>query len=493
MYEHNATTPRQSFTTIKVAKLIMQETGTYNPMYSRPYQTFVDPTSLDNITRRVEENRGSSINGALLAGITSSILKPSATPESDIYIPNGWNERRIRFILEIHITTNTGSSYVYYFQGYTTHLGVGVNGAVDPTMEFIINSFIRVNRVSQYTPSGIIVRDIINESAHVINGQIQYQQTNTDTYLMRPQDIFTGVQSSYLDNAYSYYKDSSQGGGLADTRISLNNESIRSSRVNNLPANYMAKIIDNYQTGTKLADFGQGQEDILSQCKGLCFEPSILENIFIKAISNIKGQYNATSFTFGELETIDPNSRNVTNYITLGNVRENALHVAGQTSYWNGSDRETLVATILSNAIPAVMMDLMISKIHFRSTNHDYGGIVNTVIIDAKSLTNADLSANFEVFKKRLEREIMYDITYGNQETYMLEIRADLFGESMISLSIGSNPMITYTTPSYCDSLTSPIMTSNKNNFINVVHDFETLFNNVVDINREMTVINSAI
>ena len=137
--------PQASRQTINIAKLILSETGTFNPMYSRPYQTYIDSAMMDNITRRVDEAGDSTITGNLLSGIAGTIVKPCATPQGQIPIPYGWSERRIRFLLEVHITTPTGSQMVYYFQGYTSHLGVGQNGSEDPTMEFIINSFIRVN------------------------------------------------------------------------------------------------------------------------------------------------------------------------------------------------------------------------------------------------------------------------------------------------------------------------------------------------------------
>lgn len=479
---------------IKVVKLLMQESGSYNAMQSRPYQTHVDQTTLDNITRRVEESRGATVTGTLLSGIAGNILTPSATPQGEIAIPYGWAERRIRFSMEVHVIANTGSVIIYYFQGYTSHLGVSQSGAVDPKMEFILNSFIRVTRTQQYGPNGMQVRDIVTESANIINGQIQYQQQNqgnSDIFMMRPQDVFTGIQSGYIEDAYSYYNGADA--GINDTRIKLNGESVRSNRTNNLPANYIANIVDNYQTGVKLAEFGQSDSDIISRCRELAYEAPIYENVFIRAIASVRGIPNVTSFTLGDLEKIDPDVSSVTNYITLGAVRQNQMHQAGQTAYWTGSDRETLVATILSNAVPSVMMELMISKILFRSTNHDMTGAMNTVIIGAKSLTNADLTTNFELFKKRLEREIIYDITFGNQESYSLEMDADLFGETTITISLASGPVVSYTTPSFCDSLTAPIITGNKENFFNVVHDFEQLMNNVNGVSKEMHAVNTTI
>jgi hypothetical protein len=63
----------------------------------------------------------------------------------------------------------------------------------------------------------------------------------------------------------------------------------------------------------------------------------------------------------------------------------------------------------------------------------------------------------FEVFKHKLESEIIYDFTYGNQIGYTLDIRSDMFGETSISLSLDGEPEVIYVVPTFCDSLISPI------------------------------------
>ena len=481
---------QQAQSRISVAKLLLMESGTYSPQYSRPYQTHIDGVTMESLVRRMDQSGGKPITGSLLAGVASSILKPTAAAGGEIPIHMGWTERRIRFFMEVHVTLGSGTEMIYYFQGYTSHLGVGNNGAVDPRMEFIMNSYVRVTRGYQHTPYGVQVRDVVTESAHIVNGNIVQQVQGGAVYGMRPQDIFTGIQSAYLSNAYNHYHATDV---LNDTRIRFNGESVRSNRANNLPSNFIAKVVDSYQTGVQLSEFGQSEQDIMSRCHDLTHEASAYENVFIRALSNVRGVQCSTTFHYEDLRRIDPNIDNVTNYITLGSTSAVQLHQAGQTAYWNGADNETLAATVLSNAIPAVMMELMISKIHFRSTNHDQTGTMNTVIINANSLTSADMSANYELFKRRIEREILLDITYGGQELYMLEMRADLFGDTTISISIGNGPMTTYTTPSFCDSLLTPVMTMSRDNFFSVVNDFEQMMNNINSSKPKSNLVNSLV
>lgn len=462
--------------TIRIGKMLLQESGTYNPMFARPYQTHLAPDVLDNVLRRVDQAGSSGITGATLAGVASSMVAPSATPTGEISIPMGWSDRRIRFLIEVHVTVATGAEMIYYFQGFTSHLGVDAHGNIDPQMQFIINSYVRVNRAMRYNSFGqAVIQDVVTESAHIVDGMLVNQAVGNEIYCMRPNDIFAGIQSAYIESAYKNHTNNV----LRDTRYRMTNESMRSNRSNNIAGNYLASVVDTYKTAQQLAEFGQGNQDIYARGQSMSVEATPYENPFIRAISNIRGMACVTTFTHGVLKQIDPNVDNVTNYLRMGHTELAQVHHTGQTAFWNGSDSETLAATILSNGVPATMMDLMISKIYFRSTNNDIGGKVSTVIIDGKSLTNMDMSQNFELFKQRLEKEILFDLTYGNQVLYQLEMSVDLFGETRITIQLNSDAAMTFTTPSFCDSLLTPIITSSRDTFDGLTNDFETLMNSL--------------
>ena len=466
--------------TIKVTRLVMQETGTYNPMYQRPYQTNFDQVNIDNLVRRMDESSGTSVTGSLMSGLAADMIAPSAAPHGQIAIPCGWAERRIRFVMDVAVTTNTGNSFMYIFQGYTSHLGVSPNGAVDPRMEFIINSFVRLNR----SRIGHQMLDRITESAHVLNGYINYEfvdPNHSQMYTMRPVDVFTNMQSRYIENAISYQD---KGGGLVDTRLGLvPNQPARSNRLNNMPTQFLANFADHYQHSVDLVNFGQNEKDVLDKCVHITHESSVMENIFIRAMSNIKGgayeMPSGTSFTFPQLEMLDPTVKAVTVFTKMGPTALNQLHHAGQTALWNSADRETVWATVLSNAIPALMMEMMLSKMRFRSTNHALGGQINTVFLEVLSLMNTEIVQNVEMFKARLEREVLLDITMGNQVAFTLDAGVDLFGDTFLEISLDGGPSYLFTTPQFSDSLLTPIVTQEREVLNLVINDFEQLANQI--------------
>jgi hypothetical protein len=457
--------------TIRVAKLTMQETGTYNPVHQRPYMTHVSGDTMNAIGNRLQQVGNGNITGNLLGGIASTIMAPSATPGDVIHIPYGWAEKRIRFILEVHTVSNTGSLCVYYFQGFTDTLGVTANGNIDPNMVFVLNSFIRVNRVEQLTPMGYTSKDLVTQSSQIINPEPN--SVNKGVHKMRPQEVFTGIQSGYIQHAHSYLE---PGIGYNDGRLRLGTEPIGSNRENNLPGQFISKVFDTHRQAYALADFGQSDVDIYSRGTQIALDTMISENPFIRAISQVRGMPLATTFNYGDLIKLDSNTVAMTNMLRLGNTHQAAVHQSGQSEYWNSANRETVVATMLSNAVPAIMMSLFISKVTFMSTNHSSMGQVHTTLIGGSSVTSADMTQAFQTFKNRLDTEVFSDISYGGQQLYTLEMDVNIFGETKINVSIDGGPAIMYVTPSFCDGLLAPVLAPNNQVFDHNVHNFEQMF-----------------
>jgi hypothetical protein len=474
---------------LKITNLILQKTGTYNDMYHRPYISHVDQNTLNNLTRRVEDTRGAPISQALFSGLSNEIITPSPTIEGNVAIDNGWSERRLRFILETTSETLTGNTIVQYFQGYTNHDGVGMNGSVDPNMVFYINSFITLNRSFEQSPYGLVAKDVVTESAHVVDGNIVLSN-DQDMFVMRPQDIFIGVQSSYLENAYNFIKGPED--SFIDSRLKLRREGVRSNRNNGMPSYYLSNIVNSYQTGMSDLVLGQGPNNAFSKCIELTYEPNIRENGFINSIMGIHGIDNTSTFTIDTLRMIDPDVDRVINYINLGPVGLNKLHSVGQTSYWNASDRETVIATSLANAVPQLLLGYAISKVDLTTTNGITGSCY-TVITNIVGIKNNVTVPTVEAFKMRLGKELLDDLSFNNQEIYNIVLSFDLFGETKISLSLNNGPMYDYTFPSFSDSLLVPVMTPNKDNYSSLVYDFECIMNNIQQITPSAMYVNEGI
>lgn len=468
-------------TAMRVEQLTLRETGGYNPMYHRPYQSHLDAGMLNAITQRVEQVGSGRISGQLLSGIAGSILSPSAVidPTQAIAIPYGWNERRIRFVLKLQCLFSLGTEVQYLIQGYTDYPGVSIGGAVDPNMQFIINSVVVVGKNTvAYGPTGYNTLDRMVENYQVMADPTwQNVQQMTQARLMRPQDIFGTMQDEYLRGATESYLP--YGDQVYDPRSVLRSDPQKSTRGNNLPGNYIGRVVDAFYTSSQLSEFGQGNADILSKSRETVMETPISDNPFVRWLGERRMQPSGYQFSLPELEELDPNTRAVTNYIQPGQMQQVSTHQPGLTSYWTGADRCTVVATHLSQAVPALMMDLLISKVVLRSTNDALSGLIDSRFIEVRSLTGADMRRHYDLFLHRLETEVIQDFTFNGQELYHLDIQADIFGETWITLSLAGQPAVTYVAPSFCDNLFAPVIAQNQNQLDHLAHDMESLINNV--------------
>lgn len=463
---------------MNVGKLILQETGTYNPQYRRPYEMHADGVDIENIVNRISNHGDGQINGHLLSGAAGQILAPTAQIGSEIHIPQGWTEKRVRFVLEIHCQF-TFSNIIYYVQGYTNYVGM-THHNIAPDMIFTINSILGVTRTTVTTPTGMRVVDMPKESFQVLGGQTQMQEPS---FMMRPHDVFTGMHTEYIRNA-SGIDDHHR---MIDNRAKIRNDVHRSSRSYGLPTNYIANLVDRYTNATMLLEYGQNNMDALSQARQSSMDPLLSENPFIRFISSQRGFGTSNTFTYSDLIKLDPGTDNVTTILVTPAAMQMQVHQTGQSEFWHGADRVTQVATIISQAVPAIMMELMISKIRFRATNHDIGGNVTFTPMDVKGLTNMDLTMNIMRFKERLISEVLFDMSFGNQEPYMLDMDIDMFGDTCIDINMYGQ-QTRFVTPSFCDNLTVPVISGTEYQFNSLVNGFDTLLNQVtgelVDNNR---------
>jgi hypothetical protein len=464
--------------TIRFVDLMIQETGTYNPMLMRPYETRLNGQVVDTIVDRYERSSERQLNGVMLAGVARDVLSPSLVAKADIPIHMGWNERRLRFILQMEEISNSGNATLYVFQGYTNTLGVSYGGAVDPNMEFVINSFVAIRRTQVATTYGIQNIDSVIESAQVIDGRLtsSFQQ---DISLLRPMDVFSGFSAQALKEIYT-------GGGqnpnirYNDSRVKMTSESTRSNRKNGMPTDYLQKVLNAHQSGQDLSDFGIGGEDILVNASSLVYEDPVSRNPLMRQLASIRGIPGTSVFTLSNLMQIDREVGSKVRYAKLGNDIQ-LVHSTGQTAYWNDASEKTMVATTLANAVPGLMMDALVEEMIITCTNHDSQGIMSTTLQPIRTIVNVDPSRGLGVMRTRMEREVMFDLTYGNNKLFWFQMHVSIYGETRIKLIWDGEPMFEYAVPSFCDSLMAPVISTDARSYNGIIEGFQQLTNSLTE------------
>lgn len=488
-------------TQIRVVKFLITETGTYNPMFRRAYRTEMEASTLNAIQEKVSNSN--HITPQMLGGLADRFVMPSAAPELDgtgrsrqILIPQGWGEQRLRFLLEVETSFGTGGTITEIVQGYTDHLGVSYSGVINPQMEFHVNSVLKIRKQVENTPFGAKSFFNVVDSAHVLVDNQSQQLYNPDiTERMRPEDIFSAMSRRTYNNIGSFIDERTVHGAVP----------VLSNRKNGIPTNYLSEIMEGYQNALiDPSDSSGNPAEHYSKARAFAASPSIQVDAFIKAISNIRQVPAASVFSFADLVKLDPNTQRNTKYAKAGtptiNVQSNISmgtaqpwdvpHQAGMTETWENPNQATHAAVVLSNSVPALLMELALTGIHFQSTNRNLGtvmmqgGQITTTVGNWESFSDFDMTNHLRTFVARFEREVMPGLTFCNQMDYWLEMRADLLGETWIKISIGGSPMVVFAQPSFADALAVPVLTNNRQAVSGVVEDFSMFLDTVIQTDR---------
>lgn len=482
--------------TLKLVEMRLQETGTFNPNYIRPYYADINSYTLDNLSKGIEQivrTRGNGeVSSGFLAGKTDGLITVSAAPERAIDIVNGWGERRLRFILEVHLESAYGTE-IYYFQGYSEYYDMTLqSGIINPKMAFFINSYTRVNRSSDPSnPMGGYM-DRVLESYQVLNGRFVASQVENTNILgqpnlsttpaervlgARPMDLVVGIQSNSLfQNVNNYTSDAIN----IDTRVGQGNQVFQSGRSAHIPSQMLAKVINTYRNAQTLIDYGQGAENIYDRVIQSNWEQNPYENAFIRTLSDQKGMPEAVNwFTLEDLALIDPTIGTRTHYSPLADQYQ--VHNVGysNTEGWGGSNLQTQIAALTVNTVGSLMQACGLVSVYFTATNMTSIGTEPDVRMLAPGIviSTANPVDAYNLFLQRFKTEVLPDLTKNNQIPIAIRVEADAYNETRVTVGVDIEAPVDYAFPAFCDALTQPTMTTSRDNWNGLVSGIEQIMN----------------
>jgi hypothetical protein len=455
---------------LRIKKFVVIETGTYNQQTRRPYVTEITGAAVNQLSEAYA-NAGSWSAGAI-APIAGQVITPSAMPEKPIVIPNGWDTRRMRFMLEVCYQQSLGEEYNQVILGYSECDGVSMGNHLDPNMTFFIDSMTDIKMMQAMTPLGNQMISRVVDSNHlIVDNNFHSMGAPYCERLMRPADVFASI-------TYLHLEDDQTGTMPLANSNTVNTMAKKSNRNNGTAAHYMSSILSNFTSASNEGrGFGQGSQEVMHRARELSGETLVSKDAFLSSVAKVRGSVISNMFTMNDLKRIDANVEYVTMAKRLTQVERSSTHYHGQTASWESSDRETVASTILANSVPSLVMELGMTKIVFQSTNRTIGCVPMTKVLDGDAFNNAniDLTTAANAFMSRLETTILNDISYNNTLDFAVTMWVDVLGETRIQISMNNGPNIDYVSPSFCSSMLSPVITSNQNLTHKIATDIESL------------------
>lgn len=494
---------------IQVKRAYFFVSGTYNDMSLRPFQPHFQNESgiVDHFLNST--SGAQTITPESVAPIAGEFLRPSTQALGVAQIANNWQAERLRFMMHITIEVPDTSGSVQYqhkiVQGYTSHVGVDQNGNVDPSMTLHFNGVMSYRESHIQTPHGMTVRPSwTDKPEQILTGtpKVNPGMPNQTTRLMRPRDVFdnmAAINVSHLggqDAISGHYGHPQQFGnqqfsGQMDDLCTpfITSPTVKSSRDHTRPSHFVSSIFDAWREASREEEaddtFGVGDPNVqhntytIAQNK-LRAKGSFDGDVFFSKL-NIETQFAEGGYvTYGELAQVAPEIDNPQVSTILfrrdvvrqqqkfqGDATEGMfpdVPSAGQGEYWGGENLETIWATILTNSIPALMVDNYLTYAAFHITNQTVDGQPIVTPLGTNSIIGGDSNALYNFtrqFLTRIETEVVRSLSRDNLIDYNVTMKIDVAGDTFIRLSLAGKPEVMYSTPSFADSTFSPILAPN--------------------------------
>lgn len=475
-------------TMVYVSKSLFVESGTYQPMNLRTYQSNVT-TDLTNRFSDVTES-GKLLGKNSLSSIASEILTPSSAPTASLTIDEGWGTKRFTFVIELVSPTSGtvfgGESIV--LTGYTNYTDLTLIGKqFDPNMRMYFNSSSIVSNLTQSLPNGQIqTRKVLRDSSHLLGvGVISnihaapfIKQQNTGiiedgTTWLLPKHVIQEMQNQQTLSDPTWGSST----GLFDLRRRVNPaDMIRSRRENAVTGKYLDKVLNTvvheYNSTT-----GIGEDDYraLSQA---AYSANEMANYSDPAMSRLLTQtgflYNGY-VTWGEFCSIFPGADEKTMYTT----RDSGVSItatpptdANNVSGWTGVDYETNIANAISQLVPAIMTTSLIGNISFAFTNDNLTMEPEVTIFNGNSMIDGlDMVSLGHNFTRRFINEIVPLITNQSRSIVSAIVHSNIGTETHISVSYDGGPAIPFCAPTFCDAMYTPIISPTDSAIANIASD----------------------
>lgn len=502
-----------------ITKLLIFETGEYNQQWSRPYTTNFDGHVVNQFHEQLQGL--DHYAPANFSGIAQSFLRPSMgvdVHKDGIAIPEGWNSRRCRFLMVVEYDGHLGTRMQEVLTGYTTHVGAMPHGGimhheaqlltVDHDMQFFVNSTIQLQVQREYGPMGNREIMAVAKNSHVLaDNSFGSLFTPEHQEKMRPTDLFAVMSRSHLHRVRDEAGDiPGVGPRLFDGRSANTNMAALSLRGNVIPSNYVARVMDNYQNAAVTNnDPSRANGDFYANARSYSNDGLVSQDEVLRMIADLRGEPIGNTFRFRDLVRLDATIQGRVMGRTSGRTeRMGGLHQVGQTTEWYGQDPSTLAATIISQCVPGIMADIALTRMHFKMHNEmavsgNYSAVDPTTflgrpgyqpemaILNCAGFGDQDLSPAMFAFEKRFWFEVMKDLSFDNQVRFMVEVNADLMGETVVNISLDGRPITQYVTPSFADALLTPLVTKNHEHVVNVANDFNDLLKATIQVDHHDT------
>lgn len=434
---------------------ILRPSGTYQNQFHRNFTVDARLGQVGALVDTINSEGLTTITPKLLGTVGYDLLTLDSriANKNPIAVPNDWGNRRGIFILALEAINSTGGRTNYYIQGYTDEPAFS-SSSIDPRMRLYINNVVTATPTVEETNMGRLnsMRVSSNFQTPVDFSATSVSPTNP-MVMARPQDIFGQMKNADFNVSDVFVSDRSN---------IVTNNLVSSRKRNNVPTSFLTSVFNGFAAGKRennSPDFTAG--DVAENAFDTVLEKDGLLDTFLVKVREANGLTRSQShFTFAELCNAVPNVHDV--WVPFQNANQGMhLSQASDSNHFAGQSISTIAAVQLASAMPALMLECMLSTLNIRVTNM-VSGQLDLVLYGNPGCFAPDVAVRqFELFKDRFMREVIYPLTERGMINIDAKITCSFHSEFVIDIKMGDDPMTHFVAPTFCDSLFSPTVTNN--------------------------------
>lgn len=446
---------------MKITKMLLLEVGTFNDMYQRPYTAHTDGIQIQQLQEAT--NGGLNLTPGALGQVGADIMRLSSTVHGNVHIPNSFDSPRLCFMMEVEFPGTGGLVHVEWLMGYTDYIGVsdrfGTGNSVhfDPAMRLYFNNVVQGRKVASANAFGNAHHSKVSGTYQLINGDYrpQIDTLHQAPHLMRPQDVFTSMSMQGSRQLLGREE-------VLDIRATHGPERVAvSNRRNTIPGHYLSAWLTTWQS--EMENTADNDPSVInSHMAGKVAEPTISRIRTLGSLSVASELRVGGSVTWGELAHAEGTGtledRAVVVLAQSARHRSSLAQRGGNSANWNGNSHHQIMAAGFIQAIPGMMMNLMLTELSFSVTNKTLDGSWQVMFTAVQSFNDGDNIAQVQAFENRLCWELMPGLTHGGLIPTEIHAQFSVTGQTFVEIDLDDGDgFIPFMAPSFCDGLYSSV------------------------------------
>lgn len=394
-----------------------------------------------------------------------------------ISVPNGWNNKKLSFVLSVEVTRSSTVKDIYFINGFTDFydpiLNTGRDVSVkylDPSMDFNINTITLVTETldSQGIPS-IKFKDKITILRK--HGQAYDYDSLGDESLIRPNDIFSSI---YM--------------GKADSNYGIDPTETNRSQANTI--SFLSDMLNNIADSINVNKNGNGDErknranalhDMIINTE----ESKMMNCPFLVALFRRTGEAKPSRFNIDDLLAIAPYLDDVTKTVNIQEKEEHKKSILSSDVLDKNINPTigNLLCMEFYQIMSSILFDNMITRVSIHISNHrkfTYQDIASTLSSESIFHKVFNTPRTINIIDSFLRKIILPKMTMNGEIDVDLIADINILDSSSIAITVNDDDPEVYRYKSSMDNLYSPyIATNNQKNVM--VDDVSTLMDTIIN------------